>query len=192
MIYLTKYLDSQWTVDTFSPLNKMLSVDLIATVRGLIWRYGLAKTHISHKTHLQQSSNIAQCGNECWLWAFEMYAARQTITPPQIPSPESEIPLIEGGVTHHLLKGYKDRSRWGQKQLLPQCSPCRPLHSRVCWIVRPDGSQEKMGGNVWCPTMPISSGRRFKGWGVEVRNHLGNRKMNSISPIDCLSWTKLK
>lgn len=32
LIYLTKYLDSQWTVDTFSPLNKMLSVDLTATI----------------------------------------------------------------------------------------------------------------------------------------------------------------
>lgn len=107
-------------------------------------------------------SNNAQCWNTCCLQAFEMWADHCTTS-----GFFSSI-YPHSGPTH-------ERSKIADTTM----PPLADFYSRVCRTVRTDRSHEKMGGNVWCPTMPISSGRRCKGQGVEVRNQLWSRKMKS-------------
>lgn len=162
-------MDSQRMADTYMQLNKMLRViHCWLQQHWVVWYDNITwLTLTSHETHLQQSGNNAHCENKHWLQSFEMWSAQQTITPPQISSSESEVPPTLGGMTYWEATEVDE----GKNNCCHNALP-RDIYSRVWWSVRTDGSQEKMGGNVWCPTMPISYGRRFKGQGVEVRNYL--------------------
>lgn len=134
---LTKYTEHRWTADTFQPLKKTHRLNWnIAS--GLIW-YGLANTHVSHETHLQQQGNNAQSGKNYSLQSFEMRAAREA------RFTTDEIHHIRGGVTH--LHTYVVVAQGKNSCLLAQCIPWRHL-LRGLWSVRPDGSHDKKRGNV--------------------------------------------
>lgn len=123
--------------------------------------------HISHETHFQQSSNNAQCGNESWLQTFVMWAAQQVI---RLLHYMLHLNLSFPHISHSSLRGVQ-REMKGKKCFCYNKLP-GDFNSRAQWSVRTDESQGKMGGNVWCPTMPISFGRRCRGQGVEVRKPL--------------------
>lgn len=164
-------MDSPWTVNTFRLLNKTYSVGCknIEVFDLMIW-FG---QHISHEINLQQSSN-----GTVWKWVLTAvfcnvgstagsYITAKFIQFISIWDFPHDSSSLEGGSTQGaVVKGDEGKNSCCYNELPGG------FYSRVQWSVRTDRSQEKMGGNVWCPTMPISFGRRCKGQGVEVRNPL--------------------